>query len=44
MPELAPDTIHTLTETPSGLTDCLRENPDLYGSTAASEPGCGQCP
>ncbi|WP_276313667.1 hypothetical protein [Streptomyces populi] len=44
MPALTPDSIRTLPETLSDFTDSLRESPDLYGSTATSEPGCGQCP
>ncbi|MGW1609784.1 hypothetical protein ACWCQZ_10350 [Streptomyces sp. NPDC002285] len=38
MPALTPDTIHTLTETLSDLTDYLRENPDPVQALALVEP------
>ncbi|MDX2765234.1 hypothetical protein [Streptomyces europaeiscabiei] len=36
MPALTPDTIHTLTETLSDLTDYLRENPDPVEALSSS--------
>ncbi|WP_406498188.1 hypothetical protein OG936_27430 [Streptomyces sp. NBC_00846] len=38
MPALTPDTIRTLTETLSDLTDYLRENPDPVEALALVEP------
>lgn len=38
MPALTPDTIRTLTETLSDLTDYLRENPDPVEASPSSSP------